>query len=318
MSKKAIILSLISLLSILFFGGCKTEEPEVPRQEVSSAIDPDFLGMDNGLRIIEETYQFQFDIIYEMTVGLTHEALYRGDVDVGIGYPTDGKIKELNLIQLEDDQNVFPANNPALVVHKEVLEMYPQLGEIMKEIIKRLDANTMVALNYKTDLQKKNPHDVARTWLLENNFMEQEERIVTSENRIIMGTTLFKEHQLLTNLTIIALENAGIPIQEKTYLLKKPQTQRTELLADQIHMYWEYLSEGLQHLFEEEMIVTDAQKAFEILTQEDAVNDIVWLQYAPYNSNYTFIMRREHAQELGIFTFSDLAEWITRVQKKEE
>lgn len=58
---------------------------------------PEFIAQEEGFEAFAQTYDLHFDRVYELVIGLTHEALRAGDVDAAIGYATDGKIKELDL-----------------------------------------------------------------------------------------------------------------------------------------------------------------------------------------------------------------------------
>lgn len=317
MSKKSpkklilVLLLLLPLIVTLF-----TREPPVLEGQVKFAVDPVFLLRYNGLSALEEMYNIQFPSIYEMAIGLTHEALRQEDVDIGMGYTTDGKIKELDLIALEDDLDFFPANNPALVVRRDVLEMYPEIREVMNDIISKLHADTMIQLNYLVDIEELDLFDVASNFLLEHQIPLEKKVIDTETTPLIIGSMQFTEHQILNSLTIKALEAKGVPVQEKTYLIQTEENQRTDLLEGHIDMYWEYLETGMNLLFEEEREEKDIQEVFHQLAIKDAENDIIWLDYAPFSSSYTIIMRREHAEDLGITSLSELAEWMRETKKE--
>lgn len=305
-------LLLIALILLCLFGACKNEEPEAVKEPVTVALDPNFKLLEYGLSALEDTYHFQFSHIYEMTIGLTHEALYNKDVDVGLGFTTDGKIKELDLVKLQDDKKAFPANNPALVVRREVLEEHPTLQETLKEIISCLDAETMITLNYLIHIKEEDPYEIAYHWLQENSFLKDDPPAQVQGDPVIIGSTLMTEQQILKNLTFIALTHQGIPMEEKTYLLET-RGYPPDLLEGHIHMYWAYLAHSMHYLLGEEGI-THPQKSLERLAQRDKPHDLIWLLYAPFNSYYTLIMRKDKAQELGIETISHLAQWIKEVQ----
>ena len=57
-------------------------------------------------------------------------------------------------------------------VRQEVFNQYPQLQSIFTPISEKLDTETLRELNYAVDVQGKSPESVARTWLMENGFVE--------------------------------------------------------------------------------------------------------------------------------------------------
>jgi osmoprotectant transport system substrate-binding protein len=100
-----------------------------------------------------------------MTPGLLYKALQDGEVAVAMGFATDGRIKGMNLVVLEDDLHYFPVYNPAPVVRKETAEEYPELESIFTVLAEKLDTQTMTDLNYAVDSEHKSVADVAREWL---------------------------------------------------------------------------------------------------------------------------------------------------------
>lgn len=129
------------------------------------------------------------------------------------------------------------------------------------------------------------------------------------ENTIKVGSKEFTEQIILGNISVIALENAGFNVEDKTNVAGSDKV-RMALESGDFDLYWEYTGTAwLSHLQHDEPI-TDSQEAFEKVRDEDAKNGITWLQYAPLNNTYTLLMRRAEAEELGIKTLSDLAEYV--------
>ncbi len=129
------------------------------------------------------------------------------------------------------------------------------------------------------------------------------------ENTIKVGSKEFTEQIILGKISVIALENAGFNVEDKTNVAGSDKV-RMALESGDFDLYWEYTGTAwLSHLQHDEPI-TDSQEAFEKVRDEDAKNGITWLQYAPLNNTYTLLMRRAEAEELGIKTLSDLAEYV--------
>ena len=116
------MIAIITLLFISFLSRHMLEDILDPEFQVKFAANYEFVVHEDGLNALKEYYGIQFDEVYEMAIGLTHEALRAGDVDVAKGFATDGKIKELDLVNLKDDKELFPAYHPAPIIRKEILQ----------------------------------------------------------------------------------------------------------------------------------------------------------------------------------------------------
>ncbi len=326
LSRKVVVVFLtivvVTLLSTVFLTGCFPEDPEIPEdpedppKQVKLAADHDFIEGEGGLAALGQRYDIQFDVVYAMAIGLTHEALRAEDVDVAKGYATDGKIKELDLISLQDDKAFFPAHNPAPVVREEALEQYPELGHIMPEIASRLDTDTMLYLNYLVDIEEREPYEVAMVWLLEEGLISEDPPDPNYASSVIIGSMDFTEQRILRQITDIALEYAGIPV-EDSISLGRMDVNRNALIKGNIDMYWEYTGIAWNTIFEEEEVITDSDLVHQLVAARDAEEGLIWLDYAPANITPTIMMRREHANELGITSISQLAQWIKQVQERE-
>ena len=90
--------------------------------------------------------------IRTMEVGLTFEAMERGQVDVTMVFATDGKIKKFDLHVLEDDKQFFPVYSMAVCIRKDVLDKHHDLKEILAPISDLTD-EIMQELNYRVDVQ---------------------------------------------------------------------------------------------------------------------------------------------------------------------
>ncbi len=135
--------------------------------EINFATNAEFYARPDGYPALEETYGFEFprDKIIKLDSGLTYKALQEGQVDVAMGFATDGRIAGYNLVNLVDDKQFFPVYNPAPVIRKEVLDENPEVRNLLNQIGPSLDSNTMTRMNYLVDIEHMSEEDVARNWL---------------------------------------------------------------------------------------------------------------------------------------------------------
>lgn len=142
--------------------------------ELRFGTDAEFGNRPDGLPGVQETYGFEFgsDNISEMTYGLQYDALDNDEVDVAVGFETDSRIRELNLVNLEDPEEFFPSYNAALAMTEETYENYPEIQELLQPLTDELDSEIMRELNYQVDIEERSVNDVAGEYLEENGFIE--------------------------------------------------------------------------------------------------------------------------------------------------
>jgi osmoprotectant transport system substrate-binding protein len=141
--------------------------------ELKLAVVPEFTERADGLPGLQKTYgglQFKSTKVFDR--GLKYKALTSGQVDVTLGYGTDGQIAGFNLVALTDDKNFFSPYQAAAQVRGEVLKNNPEIGEILNKIDKLLTDQVMSALNWKVDGDKKEAKDVAKEFLKEHGFIK--------------------------------------------------------------------------------------------------------------------------------------------------
>jgi len=138
------------------------------------AIDFEFFRRPDGFPAMTRAYGMNVpkSNVKTMEIGLTYEAIDRGDVDVAMVFATDGRLKRFNLMVLKDDKNFFPPYNLAVTVRKEVLDAYPDIRTLLAPLSQVLDAQVMQELNYQVDAQKKEPAEVAEAFLKEKGLIQ--------------------------------------------------------------------------------------------------------------------------------------------------
>ncbi len=142
-------------------------------QDLIWAIDHEFAERADGLPGLAEHYGMDIpkDNIRIMEIGLTYEALDRGQADIMMVFATDGKIKRYDLHVLEDDKFFFPVYNICVTIRKEVLDQYPEIEEIMKPIAELTD-EVMQQLNYQVDSTGLPEELVAKNYLNEHGYLD--------------------------------------------------------------------------------------------------------------------------------------------------
>lgn len=135
-------------------------------ESILVGLDSEFYERPDGFFGMAAVYDFDLEKKYvkTMDLGLGYEALDRGQVNVAMVFSTDGLLKKFDLQVLEDDKNFFPVYNIAVTVREEVLEMYPEIEEILKPLAV-MDDVTMQNLNYQVDAEGLPAEVVAKKYL---------------------------------------------------------------------------------------------------------------------------------------------------------
>lgn len=133
----------------------------------------EFLEREDGYDGMAETYGFEFGDVKAMDPGLSYTALKDEQADISVSFGTDGRIPAFDFKIIEDDKNFFPPYNASIVARKDTLENNPGLEEALKTLEGKISDEEMAKMNSRVDIDKDNPKNVAREWLIENNLIEK-------------------------------------------------------------------------------------------------------------------------------------------------
>ncbi|WP_347137810.1 ABC transporter substrate-binding protein [Paracoccus sp. SSK6] len=128
---------------------------------------------------------------------------------------------------------------------------------------------------------------------------------------IVVSSKIDTEGGLLGNMILLALKDAGLPVQDRLQLGGTP-IMRDAIVAGQIDIYPEYTANGAFFFNEADSPVwKDAAKGYARVAELDKQqNDIVWLTPSPANNTWAIALRQELAEENGLTTMSQMGKWI--------
>jgi osmoprotectant transport system substrate-binding protein len=127
---------------------------------------PEFTNRADGLPGLQKAYGgFRFASVKLFEIGLKYKALETGQVDVVVAFGTDGQIEVDRLLVFDDDKHFWPTYQVAPVVRSATLAKYPAIAIHLNKLAPLLTDDVMRGLNAQVDGQKKDPVDVARTFL---------------------------------------------------------------------------------------------------------------------------------------------------------
>lgn len=281
-----------------------------------ASFDAEFFGRPDGYPGLVETYDLQFNRApIQMDPGLKYRALADGYVDVVDAYATDGRIQAYDLLVLEDDKNFFPPYHAAPVLNGETLERWPELRPLLNQLGGLIDNERMQAMNYAVDETGRLASEVAHDFLARENLLAGPQ-IDLDPDTFSIGGKPFTEQAVLGEI-IAQLIEARTPLSiERRFNLGGTLICFQALKSGGIDCYVEYTGTALMSIIEHDL-VTDADWAYQIVRDEFEERwGLVWLDPFGLNNAYTLTMRKQHAQELGIETISDLAEYLAGIRQE--
>ncbi|WP_113928516.1 glycine betaine ABC transporter substrate-binding protein [Bacillus sp. P14.5] len=127
----------------------------------------------DGYDDLIKTYDFNFESTESYDPNIMYEAVKNGDVDLIPAFTTDGRIQRYDLATTEDDKGFFPPFYAAPIVRQEVLDEHPELEDAINELAGTITEEEMSELNARVDIDKEEPADVARDFLISKGIIEE-------------------------------------------------------------------------------------------------------------------------------------------------
>ena len=131
----------------------------------------EFAERPDGLRGLSAAYGLNFTgSPRTMELGLLYRALAAHQVDIVAGNSTDGAIRALDFVALEDDRHYFPPYEAVPLVRDESLRRWPQITVAMQRLAGKVTADEMRAMNLAVETQHRDVGDVVREFRAEKKL----------------------------------------------------------------------------------------------------------------------------------------------------
>lgn len=287
--------------------------PRTFGSKLLAGFTPEFMGRHDGDLGLREVYGMKVRTVVISDM-IMYNAIAEKKLDIISGSTTDGRVKAYNLLALEDDKHIFPPYYAAPLVHKQTLQQYPQLEQVLNMLAGRINDSIMTSLNYRVDYLKQSPEQVAKDFLKTANLYQSPQN--GHDGRITIGCKLFGDGYILTAMYKMLIEGyTGLEVVTKTGL------GGTKICFDalthrQIDLYPEYTGTGLLVILQAKQAITDS-----IITHPDKVYNYVrrtfetqyglqWLRPIGFNNTYALMMRRTQSDSLHIRSISALKQYI--------
>ncbi|WP_222195643.1 glycine betaine ABC transporter substrate-binding protein [Modestobacter italicus] len=154
---------------------------ELPVEERTFCVESEFASRNDGFVPMLETYGLELgdpqgvprDNVRTLDTGAVYTATDQGACNFGEVFTTDGRIKALDLVPLEDDRAFFPNYNIAPVLLTSTLEEHPELADLFGQITPLLTNDVLQDLNAQVDVAGEQPGDVALEWMVSEGLVER-------------------------------------------------------------------------------------------------------------------------------------------------
>ncbi|MEM7550997.1 MAG: ABC transporter permease/substrate-binding protein [Bacteroidota bacterium] len=312
-SKRAVKPFLVFIGIILLFYAGRDFQIADEERSFRGGFPIEFIEREDGLKGLLKEYNMEMDYV-ELEIGLMYKSLQNGDVDVVGGFSTDGRIQAYNLAVLEDNRNFFPPYFAAPMVRQQALEEYPGLRSALDKIAGQISDSAMIKMNYEVDELKKQPEEVAKSFLRAQGF--KVDRINEGSVDVVIGSKAFTENYILAHIFSIIIENySGINTELKLGF------GGTKLIMDamkigEVDLYPEYTGTALLVLLKPdedklEDIIKDRAKVFNYV-KESSLKEFgfEWLDELGFNNTHVLMMRKKDTQSLSLKTIGDLREYL--------
>jgi osmoprotectant transport system substrate-binding protein len=134
---------------------------------------PECRERDTCYKGLQETYGLSFKSFESLNQGsIKYRALLDDQIQVALSFTTDGIIAKENLLVLEDDKGLFPADHAIPVVRNDYLS---KAGDEFRTLVNRVSAaittEEITALNAKVDLDNEDADQVATQWVKDKGLL---------------------------------------------------------------------------------------------------------------------------------------------------
>ncbi len=153
----------------------------LPVADRTFCVDDEFFSRSDGFIPMLQKYGIPYNTpdgvparnVTRMDAGVVYTATAKSaPCNFGMIYTTDGRVKNLKLVVLDDDKKFFLPYSGTAVVRGEVLDRYPRLRTLLGTISERLTNDLMQDLNGRVDIEGQDPSDVAYDWLKSQKLVE--------------------------------------------------------------------------------------------------------------------------------------------------
>jgi osmoprotectant transport system substrate-binding protein len=258
---------------------------------------------------LKKTYGLTFKSFKPLDVGgpLTVAALDQNKIQVGVLFTTSGVIVSKGWVLLEDDKKLQPADNVTPVLRNEIVAAYgKEMTDLVDAVSAKLTTEVLTDLNKQTDIDKKDPDDVAMDWLQSNNLIPASKPAAVSGPNIVVGSANFTEDVTLADIYADMLKGNGYSVSKKLNIGAR-DIYFTALKKNQISFIPDYAGSLLTFVDPKKPATTNTDTNATQLAAVLKPLNLTALTAAPAQDINGFVVTKETADKYNLAKVSDLA-----------
>ncbi|MGW0989477.1 glycine betaine ABC transporter substrate-binding protein [Streptomyces sp. NPDC002486] len=142
---------------------------------VKLCVEVEFANRADGLPGMQKAYGMNVPArnITQMDTGIIYTQTAKGNCTYGEVFTTDGRIKSMNLVVMDDDKKFFPNYNAAPMINAKSMKEWPAIAEVLNPVTAKLNNSMAQTLNAKVDVDGEDPHQVALDWMVREGFVKE-------------------------------------------------------------------------------------------------------------------------------------------------
>jgi len=143
------------------------------------------------------------------------------------------------------------------------------------------------------------------------NNKDEEKKTEEDREPVVVASKIDTEGALLGNMIVHLLEDAGIPVENRTEF-GTTDVIRKAIMSGEIDIYPEYTGNGaFFYSGSDSTVWKDLEKGYQTIKKLDYdAGKIVWLRPSPANNTWAIAVRKDLADKEGMKTLSDLAAYV--------
>lgn len=121
--------------------------------DLTAGFTSEFNQRQDGWLGLSQHYRLKFTRPpVDLAPGHMYQAVRDGQVALISAFSTDARIRQFNLVTLEDDRQFFPAYEAIPLMRSDIVQKYPRIKTAMGKIAGRINDMAMMELNHRVDL----------------------------------------------------------------------------------------------------------------------------------------------------------------------
>ena len=263
---------------------------------------PEFKTRPDGIPGLKKNYGVEFGKYTVTDPGgpVTVNALKRGQVQAADLFTTDPSIKANDFVVLEDPKSNFAAQNVVPIINK--AKASDGVKQTLNSVQAKLTTEGLSELVGQVQNDKKDPKDVAASWLSENGL--DTSGTGAKGSSLTVGSANFPENVILAEIYAGALEKQGATITKKLNIGSR-EKYFPALKSGSLDLFPEYTGVTLQFL-DKSATATAPDDVYAALGKALPSN-LIALDKSAAEDKDAVVVTKKTADKFNLKTIGDLA-----------